>query len=463
MVNNTILVDDTFCESTLNPSDTTDDLRNIDEIKYLDTELAETNNIKTNIFKSLILQLQDQVETLKEERKFLRGEIIHKNSFISYLISQNVQQIPEKTVNEPNNSSVLLEKIIGGNVPTSGTDNLPAFVNTYHVTTVTPRKKNTLADQNLWSSFDKTTSANESSMDGYDTSTNFNSTLASPVPLATATCQLHFEEQLKQVREQKHYNFLNQMKDTSELEKANENIDASDPVDENVDEATYQVGPWEIYNRGFASKMMMRMGYNGKGLGRLENGIIKPISIHNPSLTKPLPIQGKYNKGNEENKVKLLYILSSSMLNQMDEERLSNAHVKVKVQSHGGCTVDCMYSHLSKVIKCEPDYILLHIGSNDCGTKTSDEILQQYKRLVTYIEKRLPHVKVITSLPIVRCDNTRATCIQKNLKCKLQRAFLPCLDNSNVGLSHLGKKGLHLNNHGNKIMAKNIISLIKRL
>ena len=159
----------------------------------------------------------------------------------------------------------------------------------------------------------------------------------------------------------------------------------------------------------------------------------------------------------------VFYVVSSSMLNQMDGERLSNKDVEVKVHSHGGCTISCRYNHLPKIISNEPDYILLHIGSNDCSSKTSDEVLQEYRQLVNYIAKRLPRAKVIISLPIVRTDTNKASCIQRNLKIKLQRSFFPCLDNSNVGLSHLGKKGLHLNNHGNKIMARNIISLIKRL
>ena len=135
----------------------------------------------------------------------------------------------------------------------------------------------------------------------------------------------------------------------------------------------------------------------------------------------------------------------------------------MKVQCHGGCNVKSIYSHLPKIFRAKPDYILLHIGSNDCTSKTSDEVLSEIKQIITYITNTLPCVKVIISLPIVRADSTRASTIQKNLKLKLSRLFYPCLENSNVDLSDLGKKGLHLNNQGTKKMAKNIISLIKRL
>ena len=151
------------------------------------------------------------------------------------------------------------------------------------------------------------------------------------------------------------------------------------------------------------------------------------------------------------------------MLNQMDERRLSSKTVDVKIQSHGGCTISCMYNHLQTMFRDKPDYVLLHIGSNDCVGKTSDNVLNEYKMLTTYISNKLPGAKLITSLPIVRTDCSRANAIQQNLKFKLQGLDFMYLDNSNVNLSHLGKKGLHLNNHGTKIVAKNIISLVREL
>ena len=151
------------------------------------------------------------------------------------------------------------------------------------------------------------------------------------------------------------------------------------------------------------------------------------------------------------------------MLNQMDEHRLGNHFIDVKVHCHGGCTISCMYSHLPKMFRHAPDYILLHIGSNDCTSKISDSILHEYKMLTTYISNELPCAEIITSLPIVRADSSRSNAIQTNYKLKLQGLDFMCLDHSNMGLSHLGKKGLHLNNHGTKVVAKNTISLVKRL
>ena len=40
-----------------------------------------------------------------------------------------------------------------------------------------------------------------------------------------------------------------------------------------------QFAAWESYSTGFASKMLKKMGYGGKGLGKTEDGIIHPVSI----------------------------------------------------------------------------------------------------------------------------------------------------------------------------------------
>ena len=211
--------------------------------------------------------------------------------------------------------------------------------------------------------------------------------------------------------------------------------------------------PWEKHSTGFATKMLKKMGFNGKGLGKKENGISEPITI---SRSNEMDI--KYSE-----KRKLIYIASSSMLNQMDGQRLSNDKYDVKVRSHGGCKIRCMYSHLPEMFREKPDYLLLHIGSNDCTDKTSDEVLRELQNLVGYIKKVLPAVVVILSLPTVRTDCSRSNAIQQNLGKKIKRLYIPFLDNSLITTSDLGKKGLHFNKDGNRKMAGNIISLIKRL
>ena len=64
---------------------------------------------------------------------------------------------------------------------------------------------------------------------------------------------------------------------------------------------------------------------------------------------------------------------------------------------------------------------------------------------------------------MIRLDNIKVN----NTLLKLAELFTHMnhgiIYNNNVDVSCLGKKGLHLNNHGTKIVAKNIISLVKGL
>ena len=151
------------------------------------------------------------------------------------------------------------------------------------------------------------------------------------------------------------------------------------------------------------------------------------------------------------------------MLNGSDEQRQNNNRYKVIKYCHGGCTIECMHSHLKKLSQCKPEYVLLHIGTNNCVNSTSDEVLNKLKHLKEDIEKRLPSCTVYISLPTIRTDNTQANTIIRNLNVKLNQLNYLLMENSNIREIHFGKRGLHLNDHGIRKMTSNIICLIKRL
>ena len=210
---------------------------------------------------------------------------------------------------------------------------------------------------------------------------------------------------------------------------------------------------WERHSSGIASKIIDRMGYHGNGLGKEENGITEPITIKNSYRFE--------KKG--PTKRKTFYILSDSMMNGMDENRLSNKIIEVKVECHGGCMIEHMFTHVDTMVKYKPDYVLLHVGTNNCTNSTSDEILKELKHLKEFIQLILPSTRMYISPPTVRTDNNKANTIIKNVNIKLRKLGYILLDNSNIRDYHLGKKGLHLDNYGTKQMARNIISFIKQL
>lgn len=213
---------------------------------------------------------------------------------------------------------------------------------------------------------------------------------------------------------------------------------------------------WERHSSGIASKLLNKMGYRGQGLGKDENGMKEVINI-NPSNK----FKAAETNLNEEKNRRKICILSDSMLNRLDGKRLSNDYVDVRLSCHGGCTLKCLYTHLPWAFSLQPEHIIINVGTNDCAKKTSDEVLKELFDVKVYIQKVLPSCKIWFSLPLVRTDNKTANAIIRNLNVKMMKRSDMLLDNSNINERHLSRKGLHLNDHGTKLMAKNIISHIK--
>ena len=159
-----------------------------------------------------------------------------------------------------------------------------------------------------------------------------------------------------------------------------------------------------------------------------------------------------------------ILILGDSMVNQMDEDRLSASTKKnVKVRSFGGLNTVSIYPKLEPLLKKKPSKIILHIGTNQAADNTSDIIFNNLLDLKIYIESQLDGVTVILSCPITRVDSTKAKLTVNNLTEKIKLLGIKHLLNVNVDENCLGRKGLHLNQRGVGRFAMNLISLIRRL
>ena len=112
-------------------------------------------------------------------------------------------------------------------------------------------------------------------------------------------------------------------------------------------------------------------------------------------------------------------------------------------------------------LKKEPDYLLLHVGTNNCTFDPPKKVMENMLLLKEHIESVLPKCKVILSQPIIRTDSQKAAGTMRLLISLFNNYNLYTMDNSNIGVGQLGKKGLHLNDHGTKMLAMNIISLIR--
>ena len=72
-------------------------------------------------------------------------------------------------------------------------------------------------------------------------------------------------------------------------------------------------------------------------------------------------------------------IVGDSMLAGIDENELKTGKHNVKVRYFPGVCTDDMYHSMKPLLWKLPDYIILHIGTNDALDDTSREILDEIK------------------------------------------------------------------------------------
>ena len=362
---------------------------------------------------------------------------------------------PDSIKHQPNNSSLLLQDIMEGNVA--------ATPNFEHVTF---RKKRNPADQNLWSSVNSS-EQNISNINLCSSHTEDLSEQMDPI-VENETLRENISRQLLQVRKLKHY----------EYEKYQDVKDICEQtlLVTNIQDQEREIAPWDKHNTGFATRMMKKMNYGGKGLGKSENGIIEPIM---PSVNRGLSklLLGGYSQSMSNSNLDLntkehvqnnytkpwpkgtTLITGDSILCGIEEKRLKKAKVRVFL---GACVED-MYHYLTPLLKKKPTNIILHIGSNDAPYKSSANILMEIMDLKKNILSLLPMVNIHFSLPTLRVDNAKANEVLRELEGKLKSVCKDTISNSNVDRGCLGKKGLHLNPKGSGRLAINFISLMRRL
>ena len=230
--------------------------------------------------------------------------------------------------------------------------------------------------------------------------------------------------------------------------------------------------------------MLNKYGYGGKGLGKRGDGIIDPIIIQKKTRFEreevntenrniidrglgPTFMQAISKEEYPTIKVhkwskNTILIATDSIYNQIDEKRLSRKY-NVRVRAFSGASVEDMYWYLYPLLKKEPDYVILHVGTNNCTYDTPEDILCNILRLKQHIQAVLPNCQVILSQPIIRTDSKKAASTMHQLISLFNELNVFMLDNSNIGEGHLGKKGHHLNTRGTSRLAMNLISFIRNL
>ena len=155
-------------------------------------------------------------------------------------------------------------------------------------------------------------------------------------------------------------------------------------------------------------------------------------------------------------------IVGDSMVNSIDEKRLQK-HGSVKVFYFLGARINDMNHHLIPIVAKQPDYLILHVGTNDATTNTSRKITDDLLMLKSSIMKQLPNCRIIVSKSTIRIDHGKANLTLRNVNTHLETLNLECIENSNISAQHLGRKVLHLNSKGKGRLAINFLNHIRKL
>ena len=110
----------------------------------------------------------------------------------------------------------------------------------------------------------------------------------------------------------------------------------------------------------------------------------------------------------------------------------------------------------------QPDYLILHVGTNDASTNTSKKIVDDLLILKSIISKQLPSCRIVFSKPIIWHNHGKANLTILNVNRHLSDLQSECTENDNISSQHLGRKRLHLNPKGKGRLALNFMKQIRK-
>ena len=137
---------------------------------------------------------------------------------------------------------------------------------------------------------------------------------------------------------------------------------------------------------------------------------------------------------------------------------------KIKVRSFPGAVVNDLFDYLRPLLKKKPSQVIIHVGTNDANKANAKEITDKLLRLRKFVLSELNECSVILSSPVNRVDSTKQGIVVRNVNVILKNiSNIEIIDNSNISVKHLGKKGLHLNPSGTTMLVRNILNCMKRI
>ena len=145
------------------------------------------------------------------------------------------------------------------------------------------------------------------------------------------------------------------------------------------------------------------------------------------------------------------------------EELLKTGKHNVNVSFFRGGSIKDMEDNIKPILKREPDYIILQIGTNNATNLMACDIPDKLLQLKSKTLNARKSCEVIISQPTLRSNNGKAALTNHHRCNLLEELNIDIVKNGNIGSKHLGGKALHINAYGTARLALNLKATIRKL
>ena len=217
-----------------------------------------------------------------------------------------------------------------------------------------------------------------------------------------------------------------------------------------------------------SQKNLLSKGNNAKSNDpRLQKNMQeKSITTTNNEDGQEKREKEKQDKRTKINQRKNVTIIGDSILNGLSEQGLRKKH-NVKIRAHSGATSYDIKDHMRPIARRKPDYIIVHCGTNDLTKKDGINTLETIREMIIETKKETPQTTIVLSTLTMRRDhegmNKKVNNLNRDLKKLAVEINIPIIDNSNIDISCLSSRQLHLNRKGDSVLARNFIRYIDNI
>ena len=156
-------------------------------------------------------------------------------------------------------------------------------------------------------------------------------------------------------------------------------------------------------------------------------------------------------------KKKLVFIAGNSIIQLVQGWKLSMSDKHVAVKSFLGARIIAdMDDYLKPLLRKEPDEVILHVGTNNICDESSRSMAESIINMVTQVQQDFPSTRLAISPLLPRPDNFELDDKIKEAN-KILNSFcssrgLTLLHITNIDLTCLNRRGVHLNSKGSAIL-----------